>query len=170
MNLARFLSPKSIRLEPISSRPEIPEDEDEVSKRDMQTYREEIIKENAQLLYNSKKVQNLSKLTVELVNRERRSTSIIGSGIAIPHVRTLQTKNFVMGFLRVSEGIEMDKEEEPIRIFIPMVAPPYDDKLYLKVYKQLAKGFLETDALDQLLGVYSEGEVIRIFNDVFRTI
>ncbi|BBM85780.1 PTS sugar transporter subunit IIA [Candidatus Uabimicrobium amorphum] len=167
MNLARFLSPKSIRLEPNSEPPEI-DDEEDISKKDMLLYRENIIKENAQLLYNSGKIQNLSKLSVELINRERRSTSIVGSGIAIPHVRSLQAKNFVMGFLRVSEGIVMDEEEQPIQIFIPMAAPPYDDKLYLKVYKQLAKGFLETNALEQLLEVYTEGEVIRIFNDVFR--
>ena len=168
MNLARFLSPKSIRLEPNSVPPEVDDEEEEISKKDMLVYRESIIKENAQLLYNSGKVQNLNKLSVELVNRERRSTSIIGSGIAIPHVRSLQAKNFVMGFLRVSEGIVMDEEEQPIQIFIPMVAPPYDDNLYLKVYKQLAKGFLETNALEQLLEVYSEGEVIRVFNDLFR--
>lgn len=168
MNLARFLSPKCICLEAKSMPPE--GDDDEISKKDIQGYRESIIKENAALLYRSGKVQNLSKLRQELLNREKRSTSIIGSGIAIPHVRTLQAKSFAMGFLRVTAGANMDPlaEEEPIKIFIPMIAPPYEDKIYLRVYKQLAKGFLEFDAAERLLSVDSESEIVRIFNEVFR--
>ena len=88
----------------------------------------------------------------------------------MPHVRTLQSKTFIMGFLRVKQGVPMDTslEEDPIKIFIPMVAPPYDDKIYLKVYKQLAKGFLESDAIHELMEASSEGEVIKIFNNMFR--
>ncbi len=168
MNFAQFLSPECICLD-MKTGPLVSLDEEEPSPRMKKQHIEAVVKEIAQVLYNSGKIQNLSKLTNELIYRERKSSSGIGLEVALPHLRCLQTKSFIMGFARSHEGLYFNSiDEEPVKIFIAMAAPPYDDKHYLKIYKLLSKAFLETDAKEQLLEAHSPSQVIRIFNQIFR--
>ena len=57
-------------------------------------------------------------------------------------------------------------DEEPVRIFFPMVAPPHNDRYYRKVEKVLAQAFVddegEDDLRSSLLEAESPGEVIYI--------
>jgi len=53
-----------------------------------------------------------------------------------------------------------------VQIFIPIVGPPYDDKNYLKIYRQLGELLLDTSVIDQLHELEEPGEVIRIFSSV----
>lgn len=127
--------------------------------------KEAVLQELCDLLAASGKVGSVSKLHTDLVNREKKATTALGDGIAIPHVRTLQAKSFVLGFVRHAEGVPFDAPGgEPVRLFFPMVAPPYDDALYLKVFAHLA-GFLKTpEHRDQLLHAEDEHQVIRILS------
>ncbi len=49
--------------------------------------------------------------------------------------------------------------------FLVLVAPPWDDRLYLKLYKEAAEIFLRDDALPYLLRAQSETEILRFFRD-----
>jgi mannitol/fructose-specific phosphotransferase system IIA component (Ntr-type) len=50
---------------------------------------------------------------------------------------------------------------EPAHLFFVIVAPPYDDQQYLKIYKQMAVAFQTTDVRHEFLAAESDGEVIR---------
>ena len=50
-----------------------------------------------------------------------------------------------------------------MHIFLVLLAPPYDDKLYLKVYREAAELFLRPDVLAWLLQADSESEVFQFF-------
>ncbi len=91
-----------------------------------------------------------------------KATTGIGHGIAIPHIRTMQAKEFLMGFGRSKEGYDFDSlDGEPVHLFFIMAAPPYDDALYLKIFKALAE-ILQFDYFrEELLNLNSEYEVIR---------
>ena len=131
--------------------------------------REVVISEIAGLLSASGKVNNASKLRASLIHNERRFSCAIGCGVAIPHARCMQSRNLVMGFARVgNDGIDFDAPDtEKVKLFIAMTAPPYDDKLYLKVYKAIAEAFLHTDVKKRLLEASEPGEIIRTFNEYF---
>jgi mannitol/fructose-specific phosphotransferase system IIA component (Ntr-type) len=47
-----------------------------------------------------------------------------------------------------------------------LVAPPYDDVQYLRIYKQLAEAFVNKDAARILMEAADEGEVIRAFKEL----
>ncbi|KPL05517.1 MAG: hypothetical protein AMJ73_00465 [candidate division Zixibacteria bacterium SM1_73] len=124
--------------------------------------KEAILKELVDLLEISGKVGNKRKLLLDLVNREKKATTGIGHGIALPHVRTMQAKEFIIGLARSREGYDYDSlDKEPVHLFFVMAAPPYDDALYLKVFKALAEILRFDYFREELLNASSEYEIIR---------
>jgi PTS system fructose-specific IIC component len=124
--------------------------------------KEAILEDLVELLDKSGKVCNKHKLFLDLLNREKKASTAIGKGIAIPHVRTMQVRDFVIGFARSKGGYEFDSlDKEPVHLFFISAAPPYDDALYLKVFKALAE-LLHSDSFrEELLNANSEYEIIR---------
>ncbi|HNZ66622.1 MAG: PTS sugar transporter subunit IIA [Planctomycetes bacterium] len=167
MSFARYLSINSICLD-IDLDYEI--DTQGLSAREVEIKRKEtILYDVAKLLDNSGKISNFSSLSKDLILCNRRTSSAIGCGVAIPHVRNLQTRHTVMGFARCKEGVDFDAPDfEKVQLFIPMVAPPYDDKAYLRIYRGIALAFQHTDVKQRLLEVQEPTEVIRIFDRYFR--
>ena len=124
-----------------------------------------ILQELVGLLEASGKVSNPKKLFTDLENRERKATTGIGKGIAIPHVRTMQAKDFTLCFARCTPGIYFATlDKEPVHFFFGVVAPPYKDKLYLEVYKKIGQVFGTEEARASLYEAKNEHEVIRILS------
>ncbi|MEQ8763699.1 MAG: PTS sugar transporter subunit IIA [Planctomycetota bacterium] len=162
MRLPRYLKAEWIDLD-LPTRPD-PEVE-EWTPRLVQKLKEQTISDLVDMLEASGKIGNPTKLKNEMSLRERKAPTAIGQSIAIPHVRSMQAKEMVIGFARCAVGLPWDAPDEvPVRIFIPLVAPPYDDKLYLLVYQRLAEVLLEDWTIDALLEVEEPGEVIRILS------
>lgn len=176
MRLPRFLKEDQIDLwfEPLVDTPdpwELPtaddlegSDDGELSDREVFKLKERVIQHLCEMLERSGRVTNPRKLYTDLRNREAKASTGIGSQIAMPHVRTQQAKGFAMAVARAPEpGLPWSSiDDEPVRLFFAMVAPPYDDKYYLKVERSLAAAFAGGDDLrDQLLDADTGGEVIR---------
>jgi PTS system fructose-specific IIC component len=109
----------------------------------------------------------VNRLRCDLVNREKKATTGLSNGVAVPHVRTREAREFVVAFARSTPGLEFDSlDGQPAHLFIALVAPPYDDTLYLRIYKQLAEAFVNKDAARILMVARDEGEVIRAFKEL----
>lgn len=165
MHIKQILSHSSIRLDLSPSW----EEEEIENPLPLNEVRRKVTREMAEILYESGKIQNLSKLCTELFNLEKRSSSAIGCEIAIPHLRCLQTNTFIMGFARYTPGVRFDApDNQNVRIFIPMIAPLHDDRQYLRFYRNIARTFLETDIKIELLSVEDPDEVIKILHHYLR--
>jgi len=165
MKLTRYLKPPQIRVE-LKTRtpPEIPQGWTE--ERFQWSVKEQVLRELVELIDASGKVSNKSKLFTDLINRERKATTAIGDGLAVPHVRTMQAKDLVIFFARSTEGVEfMALDHKPVHLFIGVVAPPYDDALYLQLYKKIALAFGSEAARRKLMSARDEHEVIKILSD-----
>jgi mannitol/fructose-specific phosphotransferase system IIA component (Ntr-type) len=163
MDISRYLKPELIKLEmktQVECDPECQLHPDKV----LWNRKRAILCELVELLEKSGKVGNSKKLLVDFLNREKKATTGIGHGIAVPHIRSMQAKEFLMGFARSSEGYDFDSlDNGSVHLFLVMAAPPYDDNLYLKVFKSLAE-ILRFDYFRQeLLDASSEYEIIRAF-------
>jgi mannitol/fructose-specific phosphotransferase system IIA component (Ntr-type) len=99
---------------------------------------------------------------LDFVNREKKATTGIGDGVAIPHIRSLQAKEFMMGFARSSHGYDFDSlDGQPAHLFFIMASPPYDDNMYLRVFKALAEMLQYDTFRRELMEVSSPWEIIR---------
>jgi len=165
MNFRRFLTPAAIRLELKTRRypdGDLAEDFDPMGPKNTERVRESVVAEITELLEATGEVGNPKRLFRDLHDREKRAGTAVGQGIAFPHVRTLQVKSFVMAFARSVEGLPFGApDEEPVHLFFAMVAPPYDDKVYLRTYKSLATLLLQPDYYAQFLSVEDPGEILR---------
>lgn len=161
MDISRFLKPELIKLE---MEAEIDSDPDSQVHPDKLLWRRKqaILCELVELLEKSGKVGNPRKLLVDLLNREKKASTGIGHGIAIPHIRSMQAKELIMGFARSGEGYDFDSMDNgSVHLFFVMAAPPYDDILYLKVFKALAQMLRFDYFREELLQASSEYEIIR---------
>jgi PTS system fructose-specific IIC component len=161
MDISRFLKPELIKLEMETQINNDPNSSLHPEKL-LWMRKEAILKELVDLLDTSGRVGNKRKLMVDLLNRERKATTGIGQGIALPHVRTMQAKEFIMGLARSKEGYDFDSlDKEPVNLFFVMAAPPYDDALYLKVFKALAEMLHFDYFREELLNASSEYQIVR---------
>ena len=166
MNISRYVKPELIKLQ-LESRFELPEDDDGYSRKQIYSMKETIISELVDVLERSGKISNKNKLLNDLFNREKKASTAIGKQIAVPHVRTMQAREFVLAIGCHPEGYEFDAPDGlPVRLFFCMAAPPYDDNIYLRVFKSLAERLRYPKFVDTLLSADSTHMVIRAFKEM----
>jgi len=160
MNLSRYITEDLIKLE-MDTVVE-PLEEGASQEKWRLSGKEQILSELVTLLEADARVGNRTKLLLDFFNREKKASTAIGHGVAVPHIRSLQAKEFMLGFARSSTGYDFDApDNSPVHLFFVMAAPPYDDNLYLKIFRSLA-GMLQYDQFrDELMSVSHPGEVIR---------
>lgn len=148
-NISRHMSPDLVKLDMVTELPEMPEN-GSVKKWTMAS-KELIISELIKVLDPTGKIGNRNKLFLDFVNREKKASTGIGSGFAIPHIRSMQAKEFIIGYARSVAGFDFDAiDGTPVHHFFIMAAPPYDDGLYLKVFKALSE-MIAFDGLNERL-------------------
>jgi PTS system fructose-specific IIC component len=171
MNIARLLSTDLIKLR--METPSLPggddtENEDgEPTLKQKREQKRAILDELVTLLERSERVGNRNKLLNDFENREKKASTAIGHGIAIPHVRTLQAKELIIGVALSADGYDFDAPDgEPVRLFFVMAAPPYDDNLYLRLFKSLAENLQFDYFRERLFASEEEYDIVRAFQDM----
>jgi len=162
VNALRFLRPECIKLSLATVASEAPEAEGDAPRRNrLNREKEAVMEELCDLLTSSGQVANPSKFLRDLVNRERKASTAVAHHIAIPHVRTMQAKSFIMGLARAQgEGVYFASSDgEPTRLFFLLASPPYEDRLYLQVYRELAGLIQDEEAMASLFAARSTQDV-----------
>jgi PTS system fructose-specific IIC component len=161
MKLSRYLSEDLIKMEmtTVIEEPEV----NTSPEKWMLKSKELILSELVDLLEQGGRIGNKTKLLLDFFNREKKASTAIGHGVAVPHIRSLQAKEFMMAFARSTRGYSFDAmDNNPVHLFFVMAAPPYDDTLYLKVFKALAEILQYESLREELMAISSPGEVIRV--------
>jgi mannitol/fructose-specific phosphotransferase system IIA component (Ntr-type) len=160
MKLSRYITEEAIKLD-MATRIE-PLGEDESEAKWLQSAKEQVLAELVSLLDESHRIGNYNKLLIDFINRERKATTALGQGIAVPHIRSMQAKDFMLAFARSPEGYPFDSpDSKPVHLFFIMAAPPYEDSLYLKAFKALVEKLQYDGFRQELLEATHPGEVIR---------
>lgn len=123
-----------------------------------------VVGELAVLFDRSGDIRNLHKFTRDLAERERKSTTAVGGGLAIPHVRSMQPRRLVVCLARAPSGAEyLAEDHEPVKVFFGIASPSYDDADYWKLYRWAANVFNQEGWLiDAILDAPDENEILRI--------
>lgn len=160
MNLSRYFKEELVKLEMTTVIEPLAEEMSKSKWR--QKGKEKVLDELVTLLESGVRIGNRTKLLLDFVNREKKATTGIGHGIAIPHIRSMQAKEFSIAFARSTVGYDFDSlDNEPAHLFFIMAAPPYEDDFYLKVYKSLAEMLQYDSFREELMNIQHEGELIR---------
>jgi len=162
MNLARYMSTEMIDL--WLPPPEEPPDNPELNLAKFhQRQKERYLDLFVSLLENSGKVLHHRKLHADFVNRERKASTALERGIAIPHVRSRHVREVLIGFARSFEGIDFNSlDDNPSHLFFIIASPSQLSDTHLKIYKQLMTMFSYSSTYEELMEINNPGEVIRI--------
>jgi fructose PTS system EIIBC or EIIC component len=165
MQLSRYLRPEHIKLELEHGHLEAMDPEKDPEKEKVRL-KEEVVDELVDLFMGTGQIRNRHKFLLDLLNREKKATTAIGNGIALPHVRSLQPRDVAIVFARSTAGVEfLSLDGQPVKLFFGITAPSYDDKIFLQFYKWISQGFLQEEWLPQaLLEAQDAHEVIKILS------
>ena len=166
MILARHLNEKLIKLDLEVPEPFNANGDPLPPEKGLWIIKETVIRELVNLLEATGNVRNSKRLFIDLFNREKRATTGIGNGIAFPHVRTIAIREASFCFARSLKGIDFGAiDGELCHLFFTLVAPPYDETIYLKYYKKLASILQYDTVIKALMEAKSPGEIIRIIRE-----
>lgn len=162
MNLVRYMSTDLMimRMPP----PEEPPDNPDLNlEKFRQRQKEKILADFVALLEKSGKVLHSRKLLNDFINRERKASTALANGVAIPHVRSRYIRDTVIAFARSLEGVDFDSLDGlPTHLFFIIASPSHAGDFHIKIYKQLASMFEYGDVFRELMEASEPGEVLRI--------
>lgn len=167
MYVSRYLKPEYVQLGLVGGHVDTIDPEKD-PERERDRLKNEVINELATLFEKTGQIRNRTKFLNDLINREKRASTAVGEGIAVPHVRSMQPRKLALIFARSRDGVWYDSPDgEPVHIFFGITAPPYDDKVFLQFYKWIAQSFLQEDWLaPALLEAEDEHEIIGILSSL----
>lgn len=166
MQITRYLKPEYVQLGMAHGHLDGIDPEKDLEKEKTRL-KEEALEELADLFMKTGQVRNRSKFHHDLLSRERKASTAIGEGVAIPHVRSMQPKQFCAIFARSREGIEFGApDDQPVHFIFGMAAPSYDERMtneFLRNYQWIARSLKENPWLkDAILEADDEHEIIGI--------
>jgi mannitol/fructose-specific phosphotransferase system IIA component (Ntr-type) len=163
--IARHLRNDRIRLE-METVPLTVDELEEFGPRAVRELQERVCTEIAEFLDATAQVGNATRLRKDLIDRERKAPTTMGGGLAMPHVRTMNVKEPTIAVLRSTPGLALAAPDgNPVHVFLVLVAPPWDDRLYLKVYREAGTIFLRDDTLPRLLAARHANDVFNFFRE-----
>jgi len=165
INISKYLSEEIINLDFIVQQEPQPDESNSTKWRERN--KEKILTNLVDLIEKSGQTVNKSKLLNDFIFRERKASTALGLGIAVPHIRTMQARELVIGFAKSNTGYEFDSPDNTLtHMFFIMAAPPYDDSLYLKVFKSLSENLQYESFREELMNAQIPFDIIRAFKNV----
>lgn len=127
--------------------------------------REDVLKELIELLDVDDRANGI--LYKMLKRRENLGSTGIGSGIAIPHCRSLVVNRLRVGFGRQREGVDFRAlDDAPVHHFFLIVAPPLEvSNQYLPVLGRIAQFCKEPDVPERLATLESADQFFALLEE-----
>ncbi len=100
-----------------------------------------------------------------LIEREDKTTTGIGSGVAIPHTFSSEVKEIKMIFGRSMEGIDFEAiDNNPVN-FVILFIMPEGNKNHLQTLSAIAKFFTKGGIREKLLEANTKEDIINVFKE-----
>lgn len=128
--------------------------------------KEEIISEMLDILVKAGKVSDKNVAYESVLERERKMSTGMKHGIAIPHGKTDVVKDLVACIGISDEPVDFDSlDQEPCRIFIMTLSPVNKTGPHLQFLAEVSLLFKSADKRQEILSTKDKSEVIRILTD-----
>lgn len=145
MNLASFLESKNIIMDVES-----------------QSHLDSIL-EVMQKIPQNGRLRNREKATVDLLDREKLSSTGIGGGFAVPHVFTDEANLPTLIFARSKRGINFDSiDGQPVHLLLLAFAHPRKKTFFIQCLYHIVQLLKDQGIYSQLMDAETPEEIIKI--------
>lgn len=125
--------------------------------------KDEALKELAEVFRNEPKVLNVDRFIQAIFEREKVISTGIGIGVAVPHVKIPEVKDFVLAFGRHHGGLDFDSlDDQPVHLVAMIGASDSQAGEFLKMLAQLVQTFRAKDVRRRLLLARNQDEFRQI--------
>jgi len=111
----------------------------------------EALRQVAGLAKKSNVLENVSEqeILVGLQGRESLGSTGVGKGIAIPHCRLKNVKDFVVGVVTVPSGVDFDAlDAEKVRLIVFIIAPEVVSAKHVRLLSVISQGYFQGSIAD----------------------
>lgn len=125
-----------------------------------------IIEEMVDMLVAAGKIQDRSAALGAVLDRERKMSTGMQFGVAIPHGKTNSVEDLIAVFAMKKEGIDFAAlDGKPSTIFVMTLSSSNQTGPHMQYLAEISKVLNSPAIRDQLLAAASEDEVLRILTD-----
>ena len=125
--------------------------------------KEEIIEELLQLAAKSGKIGDIAVARKAVLDRERRMSTGMKNGIAIPHGKTDAVKDLVACIGVSDSSVDFDAlDREPCRIFIMTLSPIEKTGPHLQFLAEVSLLFRSDDKREAILNAKTPEEILKV--------
>ncbi|MEL3905758.1 MAG: PTS sugar transporter subunit IIA [Treponema sp.] len=130
------------------------------------TSKEEIIDELLEMLVQAGKVKDKAVARACVLDRERKMSTGMKHGIAIPHGKT-DSVNDLVACIGISDNpIDFDSlDQEPCRIFIMTLSPVDKTGPHLQFLAEVSLLFKSAEKRQEILNTTDKSDIIRILTE-----
>lgn len=105
------------------------------------------IEETSRLLAGAARTVTDNEVFASLIKREKRGSTALGGGVAIPHGRLAGLDRAVSSFMRLEQGIDYDAEDgSPVDLVFGLLVPEEANNEHLQLLASIAE-MLQDDEL-----------------------
>lgn len=108
----------------------------------------------AALAKQSSTLDNVDQQTIKnaLISREELGSTGFGDGIAIPHCRLPQVKDFVVGIVTIPQGVEFNAiDGKPVKLAVFIVGPESGSNQHIKILSTISQALNIPGTIDAMI-------------------
>lgn len=126
--------------------------------------REEAISELLDLLFEKEAITKPEELLKGILQREKRVSTNVGRGVALPHMMTEQVDEIIIVVGRSKEGIDFSSHlvRRPVHVIFLMLSPPEKREDYLQTLACLARLLRNRKLVQDFLEVPTPAEAVAL--------
>ncbi|TDX45303.1 PTS sugar transporter subunit IIA [Orenia marismortui] len=126
----------------------------------------EVLSEMVDLLDQAERITSKEDFYQTILEREEKSTTGVGNGVAIPHGKSSVVKEPTLVFAKSEEGVEFGSfDDKPAKIFFMIAVPEGKNDDHLKVLAKLSRKLMHADFREALLSVDTKEELLKVIEE-----
>lgn len=103
----------------------------------------------------------------KLLEREKLHSTVMGSGLAIPHATVPGLEEAVIGVALAPEPIAFGPADtDPVRVFIVLLSPPGGEREHVKILARICRLMRHEDFLDQLEAAEDDEGILQVIEAI----
>ncbi len=128
--------------------------------------KDEAIRQMADLMAKSGKLNNKDEYVKGLFAREEESTTAVGEGIAIPHYKGGAVNTPGLAAMVIKDGVDFDSiDGEPVKLIFAIAAPDVKENVHLDVLSKLSVLMMNESFSKDLINAKSIDEFVNVINE-----
>lgn len=111
-------------------------------------------------------LKNVSEETIleALQDRETLGSTAFGNGVAIPHCRVRDVKDFVVGIMTIPDGVEFEAEDrKKVQLIVFIVAPRQQNNVHIRLLSAVSRALQDEASVQKMIDADNAKQLRRAF-------